>query len=426
MVSPLKVSEMPATPKRRMMQSLTVPGEGPNVASPSRWIPVPDIPTWPVLSVRGLLKERGISDLSLLDAGPCTYVMAGRVAIGWALRLAGLTAGDKVLVPAYHCTSMVDPLSCVEASPVFYRVNPDLSVNIDDIASKIDAKTRALIATNYFGFPQKLEALRKFCDDNDLVFIEDCAHSFFGTFEGRPLGSFGHYAVGSLPKFFPVREGGCLITNDPKAQDIALRPRGLGLELRQVFSGIEEANYCHRLAVLSPAIKAVSAVKRLRRRPGAENEEAGQTVMSKGEIAAFEPEWLETPPSGVAKWVSRHVSAGRMAVRRRENFSRMAAHFTNLEGCRPLFTQMPEGVVPFMFPLWIDNLSEVFPRLEDMAVPMQRFGQFLCEGVDETDCETSAGFSHHLVQLPCHQELRTAELDWILETVANAIALSRN
>ena len=90
-----------------------------------------------------------------------------------------------------------------------------------------------------------------------------------------------------------------------------------------------------------------------------------------------------------------------------------------------MITELPEGVVPYMFPLWVDDLSTVFPVLEDRAVPMQRFGQFLWPGVDENLCRTSVEFSKHLIQLPCHQDLREDELDWVLETVSSVIASSR-
>ena len=170
-------SALVASPKtkRRMMRSLTMPSDGANVPLPSRWIPVPDIPIWPVLSPSALLSRPKPLAPSILDAGNSVYVLAGRVAIGLALRLAGLVEGDKVLLPAFHCTSMVEPLVCVSASPVFYRVNTDLSVDIEDIARKIDASTRALITTNYFGFPQNLQMLRSFCDDNDLIAGAGCS-----------------------------------------------------------------------------------------------------------------------------------------------------------------------------------------------------------------------------------------------------------
>lgn len=424
LASPLPIPEAPPTSKRRMTRSLTVESDGPNVPQLSRWIPVPDIPIWPVLSARSLFAPRNSSEPSILDAGNSTYVMAGRVAIGLALRLAGLAEGDKVLLPAFHCSSMVEPLSSVSASPVFYRVKADLSIDLEDIAGKIDANTRALIATNYFGFPQKLEKLRSFCDDNGLVFIEDCAHSFFGEYKGRPLGSFGHYAVGSLPKFFPVKEGGCLVTSDPKARELVLRRRGSMVELRQIYSTIEDAVYCHRLTLFGPAIGALRTVRRAgsrRRRQGIGDE---TSAMPTGELEEFDAQWLEMSPSRMSKWFSRRTSTGKMVKRRRDNFHRMASRFTATRGCRPLFAQQPMGVVPYMFPLWVDNLAAVFPKLEDLAMPVQRFGQFLWSGVDETVCPNSAGLSKHLIQLPCHQELRAAELDWMLDTAGEVIASS--
>lgn len=414
--------------KRRMMRSITVPGDGPNVPQPSRRIPVPDVPVWPILSAAAFLEERKSSTPSVLNAGHSVYVTAGRIAIGLALRLAGVAPGDKVLLPAYHCASMVDPLSCVSGSPVFYRLNEDLRVDLEDIARKIDASTHVLIAINYFGFPQDLEKLRKFCDDHHLVLIEDCAHSFFGEFEGRPLGSYGDYAIASLTKFFPVKEGGCLISTDPEARKLLPRSRGPMAGLQQGFLAIEDAVYHDRLTTLRPLVQAIHQARRLRPRPKSSPKSQdvdGPAFMRPGISEGFDPGWLDVKSSGISMWISRNVSTGRIARRRREFFGRMLAHFTAHRGCRPLITELPEGVVPYMFPLWVDDLSTVFPALEDRAVPMQRFGQFLWPGVDENLCRTSVEFSKHLIQLPCHQDLREDELDWVLETVSSVIASSR-
>lgn len=411
--------------KHRMMRSVTVDSDGPNVPLPSRWIPVPDVPIWPVLSTKLLSNDRHALPPSIIDAGTAVYLLAGRVAIGLALKLAGVQKGDKVLLPAFHCTSMVDPLTVVSAAPVFYRLGEDLRVDLEDIANKIDADTRALIATNYFGFPQDLEKLRKFCDDNDLVFIEDCAHSFFGEFAGRPLGSYGHYAIGSLTKFFPVKVGGCLVSNDPQLGNLTMRRYGFEVHLRQLIASIEDANYCHRLALLSPLVRGMRVLQRLLSHHGSESGTVESARTPTSELDAFDPDWMDIEVRGVVKWISRHVPASRLAKRRRENYHRMLAHFAGLPGCRPLITNVPDGVVPYMFPLLVDNLAAVFPRLEDLAVPVQRFGQFLWSGVDETTCPHSARYSKHLIQLPCHQDLRDEELDWILATVSNVIKASR-
>ena len=81
-----------------------------------------------------------------------------------------------------------------------------------------------------------------------------------------------------------------------------------------------------------------------------------------------------------------------------------------IPGVRPLFPRLEPGIVPFMLPLWVDRLEEVFPALEDAAVPLQRYGQFLWAGVDETVDPVAIEMQHHLVQLPCHQDLTAAEL----------------
>jgi len=77
-----------------------------------------------------------------------------------------------------------------------------------------------------------------------------------------------------------------------------------------------------------------------------------------------------------------------------------------------------------MFPIWVDNLNSVFPQLEDAAIPMQRFGQFLDKKIDDSVCENSVLFSRHLLQLPCHQDLWDSEIDWIIDTLKRTIVLT--
>ena len=427
MASQFHMPPAPPESRRRMIRSLTVESDGPNVPQLSRWIPVPDIPVAPVLSAAAFLNRQKSPLPSILDAGSAVYVPAGRSAIGLALRLAGVREGDEVLLPAYHCMSMVTPLSLVSATPVFYRINDDLSINLEDVARKVGPRTRAMIATNYFGFPQDLRAIRSVCDDHKLTLIEDCAHSFFGTSGGQPLGSYGDYAVGSLTKFFPVKEGGGLVTNDPAARQLTLRGRTMDAELRGIYAGLEDAIYYHRLTLFKPLVRTFEFARKLRRDRNSEyngNDDDGLQSPSES-LDAFDPRSVEMKSTRLARWISRRVSAGRIVEHRRDNYLRMLMHFSNLRNFRPVVSTLPAGMVPYMFPLWVDDLSTVFARLEDLAVPVQRFGQFLSPSVDKNVCQSSVDFSNHLIQLPCHQELRRTELDWILETVSSVMASSR-
>ncbi len=406
-----------------MIRSLTVAGSGPNRPTPSRWIPAPEIPVKPVLSAAALFGPRAAPQPCVLDQGHSIEVTSGRVAIAHALALMGLASGDEVLMPAYHCSSMVDALSWVQAKPVFYRIKPDLSADLADIESKVGPKSRCLVAAHYFGFPQDLPGLRALCDERQLFLLEDCAHSLFGQSAGGPLGSLGDYAITSLPKFLPVREGGTLVTRDPRALEIDLVAQGGLASLREAFSVLQEAIDHRRLGGLRPLVRGLELARSLMRSGSPAADDAQDSSPADVDIGdRVDRTKIGVKGSPVTSLIGRLTSRRRLVERRIENYGRLAAAFASLPGCRPLFRSLPAGVVPFMFPLQVDALSDVFPMLEDQAVPMQRFGQFLWPGVDESVCETSAAFSHHLLQLPCHQELSAAELDWIIGTVAECLS----
>ena len=54
-----------------------------------------------------------------------------------------------------------------------------------------------------------------FCTGNDIILLEDCAHSFGATFKGKHSGTFGNAGVYSFyaTKAVPAGEGGIVITN---------------------------------------------------------------------------------------------------------------------------------------------------------------------------------------------------------------------
>ena len=77
--------------------------------------PLSLIPTQPVLSFGSFLGgARRVP--SVLDAGNCRFVTSGRVAIALALKQMKIGAGDSVMVPAYHCASMIEPV-CAPSRP---------------------------------------------------------------------------------------------------------------------------------------------------------------------------------------------------------------------------------------------------------------------------------------------------------------------
>jgi perosamine synthetase len=106
---------------------------------------------------------------------PVHYLFWARNGIYHGLAALGVKPGDNVLVPSYHCSSLVDPILRYGSEAKFYDINVDLAPNFDDIKEKIDRKTRAILAIHYFGFPQPIRKFRELCQVCRLNLIEDCA-----------------------------------------------------------------------------------------------------------------------------------------------------------------------------------------------------------------------------------------------------------
>ena len=144
-------------------------------------------------------------------------VNSGTSALHCACIAAGIGEGDEVITtPITFAASANCALYC-GAKPVFADIDPE-TYNIDpeSIRDHITDKTKAVVAVDYTGQAVKIDEIRKICDENGLVFIEDAAHSIGTSYNGRKVGSLADMTCFS---FHPVKtitggEGGAILTND--------------------------------------------------------------------------------------------------------------------------------------------------------------------------------------------------------------------
>jgi dTDP-4-amino-4,6-dideoxygalactose transaminase len=382
----------------------------------------------------GSPKQSGTALPSLLDGAPACMVTSGRVAIGLALRALRVDAGDTVLVPAYHSPSMIPPVHWCGAQVVFYRVHADTSVDIDDVAAKIAARTdgrvKAIMATHFFGVPQDLAPLRALCDRHGIGLIEDCAHCFFGERNGVQIGSTGDYAIGSSMKFYPIYEGGCLVSHRHPL-DARLRAAGAGFEAKAALGALEASFAYGRMgglrAALALPLRAKSVLwgalkSRGRKAGGAAGEAAVSLAPSSSDSSfSFDPRWADKRSSWFSRLTMRYASRARIVARRRSHYLALQQALAGLPGCRPLFAALPDGACPWVFPLLAERPEALFEHLHAAGVPMVRFGATLWPGVDETVCANSVALGRRLIAFPCHQELSAAELAWLSATIRQAL-----
>jgi perosamine synthetase len=395
-------------------------------AAPPRDYPAARAPVSPVLSFAAFFGGGAPRVPSILDAGPAKLVTSGRIAIALALRQMGIVAGDAVLVPAFHCASMIEPVVWSGATPVFYRIKGDTGADLDDIATKITPATKVLMVTNYFGFPQNLSAIRAFCDAHGLLMLEDCAHCFLGEHKGQPVGSFGDYAIASSMKFFPIYEGGALVSARHSIDAVQLESGGRGFELKAALNALEDSFSFGRLGLVKLLMWLPLATKDLlwktikSRQPAS----AGSMVPSSSEGGfSFDPGWLNKRSSRFSRSMLKLVSHSRMGALRRRNYQKLESALHGIPGCRPLFASLPEKVYPWVFPLATDNPVQVFDYLKQRGVPIIRFGEYLWEGVNADTCFHSVDLSRRVMSFSCHQELTDQELDWMIRLIKEALQL---
>lgn len=363
---------------------------------------------------------------SILDSKQFVCLTSGRMAIAQALKLGHIGEGDEVLVPSYHCSSMIAPVRHSGAKAVFYRILPDMSVDKEDIEKKCSGNTRLLLVAHYFGFPQSIIELQQFCADRDILLLEDCAHALFSRYQDRPLGSFGDYAAGSLMKFFPVNDGGFLVANGDGPIDITTEPGGKQFELRSALNTLEKSFIYNRLKLLELLLWIPLRIKNLLWKWLKSQRGDGYAVSAPAASDGgfdFQPSWINTRISNFSRWTSRLVSTNRIVERRIRNYHWLSDALADLPNSRRLYPELPEGVVPYVFPLVIDRVDPAFINLRRKGLPLLRW-EFLENEVDGSSCENSHYYSRHLVQIPCHQELRQAELEWMVDHIRQE--LSRN
>ena len=160
-------------------------------------------------------------------------VVNGTAALHIALRLAGVEAGDEVLLPALNFIAAANAVSYCQATPHFVD-SEERTLGMDAVALGeylsnitemrnglcVNINTgrviRAMVPMHTFGHPVDIEALLSIAHDFHLQLIEDAAESLGSSVGGQHTGTFG--LMGTLSfngnKTITTGGGGAILTND--------------------------------------------------------------------------------------------------------------------------------------------------------------------------------------------------------------------
>lgn len=150
---------------------------------------------------------------------PASYAFtfsSGRAGLYAILQAIGITDGDEVLLQAYTCVVVPNPIIWLGARPIYVDCQDDFTMSVEDLEKKITAKSKAIIMQHTFGCPSQVEAIMALAKRHNLLVIEDCAHCLGGHYQGQALGTFGDVSFFSFgrDKIISSVFGGMVATNN--------------------------------------------------------------------------------------------------------------------------------------------------------------------------------------------------------------------
>jgi aminotransferase in exopolysaccharide biosynthesis len=210
----------------------------------NEWLYIKECLDSSYVSSVGKLVDRFEAELAAyVGAKYAVAVVNGTAALHVALRLAGVSPGDEVLIPALTFVATANAVSYCGAIPHFVD-SDERTLGLDPRALReylrsvteirggqcVNRATgrviRSLVPMHAFGHPMDIEGALTVAQEFRLALVEDAAESLGSTVQGRHTGTFG--LMGTLSfngnKIITTGGGGAIITDDP---DLAKRAKHL-------------------------------------------------------------------------------------------------------------------------------------------------------------------------------------------------------
>ncbi len=171
--------------------------------------------------------------------------------------LATLNKTDKrneIIVPSLTWISDIVSVIKNGFKPIFVDINyKNLSMNIDQVKSKINKKTFGIFLTHAQGFNGLNEELLKIIKRKKIFLIEDVCESHGAKFKNKKLGNFGIISNFSFyyAHHMSTIEGGMVCTNNKKIYETVRMLRAHGM-LREMNNKPLEKKIKQKYNYLSP------------------------------------------------------------------------------------------------------------------------------------------------------------------------------
>lgn len=179
----------------------------------------------------GLARFLGIKHALLVNSGSSANLLAFAALTSERLGARKVNPDDEVITVAAGFPTTVAPIVQYGAVPVFVDVTlGTYNIDVSQLDLALSPKTKAVMLAHTLGNPFDIDAVRSFCDANELWLIEDNCDALGGEYRGRKTGTFGDIGTSSFypPHHMTMGEGGAVYTDNDELAAIMLSMRDWG------------------------------------------------------------------------------------------------------------------------------------------------------------------------------------------------------
>ncbi len=150
-------------------------------------------------------------------------VSSGTAALHLALILAGVGAGDDVMVSTLTFSASANPIVYQGGRPTFidsertsWNMDPALLAEALETRARTNRLPKAVILVHLYGQSADIAPVQAACARYGVTLIEDAAEALGSTYQGRSLGVFGKLGIYSFNgnKIITTSGGGMLVSDD--------------------------------------------------------------------------------------------------------------------------------------------------------------------------------------------------------------------
>lgn len=306
-----------------------------------------------------------------------------------SMYLMDIKPGDEVIVPTISFIGAGNAVCAHGAKLVLCDVDPrTLNARAEDIEKCITSRTKAVLLLHYGGVPCEMDDILLLCRKHNIRLIEDAAAGVSSFYKGKAVGTMGDMGMWSFDamKILVCADGAMLHFNTPELRHKADRWLYFGLETKSGYENSVAQKWwefdvsCFGHRAIMNDVTAAMGLEQLKKLP--EYMEKRSIVHNYYNENLAGIEWLDIPPV-LPDYIETSYYFYHIQVK--NNLRDQLAKFLRDRGIYTTYRYYPLHRVPAY------NVTGDFPNADYAA--------------------------DHTLNLPIHQSLSIAELEYIVTTI---------